>query len=75
MLEEVNDLPPSLFGVVDNYVVALFAGEVGEVNEAILGVNGGVSSQIVCLVHAVGGLHHNLLTGFINVGERSFRGL
>jgi hypothetical protein len=67
MLEEVNDLPPSLFGVVDNYMVALFAGKVSEVDEAIFCVDGGVSPQIVCLVHTVGGFHDNLVTGFIDL--------
>jgi hypothetical protein len=68
MLKEVNDLPPTLFRVVDNHVVALFAGKVSDVHEAILGVNGGVSPQIVGLVHPAGGSHDNFATSFINLG-------
>jgi hypothetical protein len=68
MLEEVDDLAPRFFSVVDNHAVALLAGKVTHVHEAILSVNGGVSPQIVSLVHTVGGFHHNLVTGFINLG-------
>ena len=73
--EKVNDLPPCVFGVVNNHVVAFFAGKASGVHEAVLGVNGGVSPQIVCLVRPVGSSHDNLLTSFINFGDRSFGGL